>query len=137
MQAFREAILAGAGGDELGAIPLPESYRAAHVRRDEVDMFAGVDSDDKDPRKSLHVADVAVPELAPDEAYIAVMASSINFNTVWTSIFEPLPTFGFLDRLGKESAWGARHALDYHVVGLGRLGRGAPGRLGRAQLEAR
>ena len=30
------------------------------------------------------------------------MASSINFNTVWTSIFEPLPTFGFLDRLAKE-----------------------------------
>ncbi len=36
---------------------------------------------------------------------------------MWTSIFEPLPTFGFLDRLGKESRWGARHALDYHVVG--------------------
>jgi len=46
-----------------------------------------------------------------------VMASAINFNTVWTSIFEPLPTFGFLDRLGKESKWGARHALDHHVVG--------------------
>ena len=45
------------------------------------------------------------------------MASSINFNTVWTSIFEPLSTFGFLDRLGKESFWGQRHALDYHVVG--------------------
>jgi crotonyl-CoA reductase len=63
------------------------------------------------------VEDVAVPELAPDEAYVAVMASSINFNTVWTSIFEPLPTFAFLDRLGKESTWGARHALPYHVVG--------------------
>ena len=45
------------------------------------------------------------------------MASSINFNTVWTSIFEPLSTFGFLDRLGKESVWGARHAQDFHVVG--------------------
>ena len=68
-------------------------------------------SADKDPRKSLHVGDVPTPELAPDEVYVAVMASSINFNTVWTSIFEPLPTFGFLDRLGKESEWGARHAL--------------------------
>jgi crotonyl-CoA reductase len=74
-------------------------------------------SGDKDPRKSLHVGDVPIPELAPDEAYVAVMASSINFNTVWTSIFEPLSTFGFLDRLGKESIWGQRHALDYHVVG--------------------
>ena len=117
MQAFRDAILAGAGGDDLAAIPVPESYRAAHVRRDEVDMFAGVEAADKDPRKSLHVSDVALPELAPDEAYVAVMASAINFNTVWTSIFEPLPTFGFLDRLGRESQWGARHALDHHVVG--------------------
>ena len=45
------------------------------------------------------------------------MASSINFNTVWTLIFEPLPTFGFLDRLGRESIWGARHRQDFHVVG--------------------
>ncbi len=117
MQQIGEAILAGAGGEELAAMALPESYRAAFVRRDEVDMFDGVESADKDPRKSLHVSEVAVPELAPDEAYVAVMASAINFNTVWTSIFEPLPTFGFLDRLGKESVWGARHALPYHVVG--------------------
>jgi crotonyl-CoA reductase len=36
---------------------------------------------------------------------------------VWTSIFEPLPTFGFLERLGRESTWGARHDLPYHIVG--------------------
>src|SRR5664280_1308450 len=117
MQEFLSAIRSGASGDELAAIPIPESYRAAYVSRDEIGMFEGLDSEDKDPRKSLHVSEVAVPELAPDEAYVAVMASSINFNTVWTSIFEPLPTFGFLDRLGKESTWGSRHALDYHVVG--------------------
>ncbi len=117
MQEILDAIQAGASGDDLAALPIPESYRAAFVQRDEAEMFEGVDSGDKDPRKSLHVDDVATPELAPDEAYVAVMASSINFNTVWTSIFEPLPTFGFLDRLGKESRWGARHALPYHVVG--------------------
>src|SRR5579872_2214321 len=117
MRAFLEAIQAGASGDEIAAIPLPESYRGALVRADEQEMFAGLESGDKDPRKSLHVEDVAVPELAPDEAYVAVMASAINFNTVWTSIFEPLPTFGFLARLGKESRWGARHDLPYHVVG--------------------
>jgi crotonyl-CoA reductase len=117
MLPIRDAILAGATGDELAALPLPESYRAAVVLASEQDMFEGIDSDDKDPRKSLHLQEVAVPELAPDEAVIAVMASSINFNTVWTSIFEPLPTFGFLKRLGKESAWGARHDQPFHVVG--------------------
>jgi crotonyl-CoA reductase len=117
MEEIRDAILAGASGEELGALPLPESYRAAFVLREEATMFEGQASEEKDPRKSLHVGEVALPELAPDEAYVAVMAGAINFNTVWTSIFEPLPTFGFLDRLGKESRWGARHALPYHVVG--------------------
>ncbi len=117
MQKILEAVLAGATGSELESLPLPESYRAAFVRREDTAMFEGLDSADKDPRKSLHVGDVPLPEIAPDEAVVAVMASSINFNTVWTSIFEPLPTFGFLDRLGRESVWGARHALPYHIVG--------------------
>jgi crotonyl-CoA reductase len=117
MSDILSAVLEGAPAEELAALPLPDTYRAAVVRRDEVGMFEGMESSDKDPRLSLHVQNVPLPELAPDEAYVAVLASSINFNTVWTSIFEPLPTFGFLDRLGKEGKWGERHALDYHVVG--------------------
>jgi crotonyl-CoA reductase len=117
MQHILEAIQAGASGDDLANLPLPESYRAAFVKRDEADMFEGVESSDKDPTKSLHVDEVPTPELAPDEVYLAVMASSINFNTVWTSIFEPLPTFGFLDRLARESEWAARHAQPFHVIG--------------------
>ena len=117
MHHILEAIEADASGEEIAALEIPESYRAAYVRREDVGMFEGRESWEKDPRESLIVGDVATPELAPDEVYLAVMASSINFNTVWTSIFEPLPTFGFLDRLGRESSWGARHNLDYHVVG--------------------
>ena len=117
MKDFLEAIEAGASSEEIAALPIPESYRAVYVRRQDAAMFEGVDSWDKDPRQSLQIGEVATPPLAPDEVYVAVMASSINFNTVWTSIFEPLSTFGFLDRLGRESEWGARHALDHHVVG--------------------
>jgi len=90
MSEILQAVVDGAPGEELADLPLPESYRAAFVRRDDVAMFDGVDSADKDPRKSLQVGEVPLPELAPDEAYVAVMASAINFNTVWTSIFEPL-----------------------------------------------
>jgi crotonyl-CoA reductase len=117
ISAIRDAILAGAPGDELAALPVPGSYRAAVVRADEQEMFAGVPSAEKDPRRSLHLDEVPLPELAPDEALVAVMASSVNFNTVWTSIFEPVPTFGFLQRLGRESVWGARHDQPFHVVG--------------------
>jgi crotonyl-CoA reductase len=117
MQHILEAILAGAPGPDLAALPIPDHYRGVYVSRDETSMWDGVASKDKDPRKSLHVGDVPTPKLAPDEAYVAVMASSINFNTVWTSIFEPLPTFSFLDRFGRESEWAKRHALDQQVVG--------------------
>ncbi len=112
-----DAIVNGADAEDLANLPLPESYRAAYVRKQDVAMFEGRDSADKDPRESIKVGEVPLPELAPDEVYVAVMASSINFNTVWTSIFEPLPTFGFLERLGRESRWGARHDLDHHIIG--------------------
>ena len=117
MDKILQAIMNGASGEELAAIPLPATYRAAHLRKDEQTMFDGMPSEQKDPRKSIHVGEVPVPELAPDEVIIAVMASSINFNTVWSSIYEPVSTFGSLARLGRESAWAKRHDLDYHVLG--------------------
>ncbi len=117
MQEILDAIEGGASGADIGNLAIPESYRAAHVLKEEQDIWAGVASEAKDPRKSLHIGEVPTPELAPDEAYIAVMASSINFNTVWTSIFEPVSTFGPLARLGRESEWAKRHDRDYQVVG--------------------
>ena len=45
------------------------------------------------------------------------MASAINYNTVWTSIFEPLPTFAFLRRYAKTSEFAAKHDQPFHVVG--------------------
>ncbi|HEY0695297.1 MAG TPA: crotonyl-CoA carboxylase/reductase, partial [Kribbella sp.] len=87
------------------------------VHADDVTMFEGLGTREKDPRKSLHVDDVPTPELGPGEALIAVMASAINYNTVWTSIFEPVSTFTFLQRYGKLSPLTARHDLPYHVVG--------------------
>ena len=117
MSKILDAVRSGASGEELAATEMPKTTRAVFVRRDEQNMFDGMDSRDKDPRRSLHVDEVPLPELAPDEVFVAVMASSINFNSVWTSIFEPMSTFGFLDRLGRHSVLGQRHALDYHVIG--------------------
>jgi crotonyl-CoA reductase len=116
MQEILDAILAEQF-DEVGRLAIPQEYRGVTVHADETEMFAGLPTRDKDPRKSLHVDDVATPELGPGEALIAVMASAINYNTVWTSIFEPLPTFGFLRRYGRLSELAQRHDLPYHVVG--------------------
>ena len=118
MQQILDAVLAGdTTSEEYAALDLPEAYRAVTVHKDDVGMFEGLASRDKDPRRSLHVEDVPLPALGPGEAYVAVMASAINYNTVWTSIFEPVPTFGFLERYGRTSPLAKRHDLPYHVVG--------------------
>ena len=103
--------------DDFAALPLPTSYRAVTLHADETGMFDGMTSKEKDPRRSLHVDDVPVPELGPGEALVAVMASAINYNTVWSSIFEPVPTFAFLSRYGKTSDQAKRHDLPYHILG--------------------
>jgi crotonyl-CoA reductase len=118
MQAIRDAILSGERSPETyAALEIPAKYRAVTVHKEEAEMFAGMASRDKDPRKSLHVEEVAVPELGPGEALVAVMASAINYNTVWTSIFEPVSTFSFLERYGRLSPATRKHDLPYHVVG--------------------
>ncbi|MBM9509333.1 crotonyl-CoA carboxylase/reductase [Actinacidiphila acididurans] len=116
MQKILDAILAGELG-EVGRLPVPEFYRGVTLHADEAAMFDGLAGPDKDPRRSLHLDEVATPEPAAGEVLVAVMASGINHNTVWSSIFEPLPTFGFLSRYGRTSPQAARHDLPYHVLG--------------------
>ncbi|THA64140.1 crotonyl-CoA carboxylase/reductase [Streptomyces sp. A0642] len=102
---------------DFGGIRLPETYRGIVVRKEDTGIFEGMSSVDKDPRKSLHPQDVPTPEPGPGEALVAVMASAINYNTVWSSIFEPLPTFGFLERYARRFPGAARHDQPYHVLG--------------------
>lgn len=115
MDSLTEALLSGAGPDEIGRYELPSEYEAAHLLASDVGMFDGVEN--KDVRKSLHVGRVPMPEIAPDEVVVAVMASSINYNTVWSATFEPVPTFDFLKRYARQGGYAARHDLPHQVVG--------------------
>ncbi|MEU6381065.1 crotonyl-CoA carboxylase/reductase [Streptomyces sp. NPDC046909] len=115
MDSLTEALLSGAGPDEIGRHELPSEYEAAHLLAADVGMFDG--AEDKDVRKSLRVGPVPMPEIAPDEVVVAVMASSINYNTVWSATFEPVPTFDFLKRYARQGGWATRHDLPHQVVG--------------------
>jgi len=117
MKAVLDAVLAAASAQEVAALGVPDSYRGMVVRADEAGMFEGRPTREKDPRESLHLDEVPTPAIAPGEAIVAVMASAINYNTVWTSIFEPVSTFSFLKRYGRLNDYTARHDLPYHVVG--------------------
>jgi crotonyl-CoA reductase len=106
---------AAADIERLVSGELPSAYLAAHLRREDEGIFA--DASDKDVRRSIRVGEIAMPELAPDEALVAVMASAINYNTVWSATFEPISTFRFLERNAGLGSWDARHNLPYHAIG--------------------
>ncbi|HEX4832933.1 MAG TPA: crotonyl-CoA carboxylase/reductase, partial [Trebonia sp.] len=91
---------------DFGALALPESYRAVTVHKDETGMFTGLALRDRDPRLSPHVDEVPVPLPGMGEALVAVMASSVDYNTVWSA---PVATFAFLERYGKVSGLARRH----------------------------
>jgi len=110
-----ETIRGGETGEELAERALPEEHLAAHLRVEDVEAVRA--ATDKDVRRSIHVGPVPVPEPAPDEVLIAVMASAINYNTVWSALFEPVPTFRFLERLAEQGGWAARHNQPFHAIG--------------------
>ena len=116
---IRDAILASAESLAGSAgLPVPDHYRGIMVHADEADMFAGLPTRDKDPRKSPAPAGGAdARSWGPGEALIAVMASAINYNTVWTSIFEPVSTFELPARYARSSELARKHDQPYHVVG--------------------
>jgi len=114
-QSMSEAVLAGASPDELASISLPTEYLAAHLRVEDEKSLENLE--DKDVRRTLRVGPVPMPELAPDEVLIAVMASSVNYNTVWSATFEPVSTFRFLHNYGREGGWASRHDQPFHALG--------------------
>jgi crotonyl-CoA reductase len=114
--AFVETLETANSG-EIATLPAPDHYRAAVLRREEQTMFDGAPADERDPAKSIHVEQVRTPDPGPGEVLVAVMASSINYNTVWSALFLPMPTFAFLDRYARTGGAAARHSLPYHVIG--------------------
>ncbi|MGH9278862.1 MAG: crotonyl-CoA carboxylase/reductase [Acidimicrobiales bacterium] len=104
LEELRAALAGGATGSalasELAGLPLPDTFRAVVVRQPE-----------EDPADALRVEDVPVPPIAPDEVLLAVMASGLNYTTVWAALGWPVPTSRFLQRLGPP------HDQPYHVVG--------------------
>lgn len=115
-----EATIGEASPEAILAAEVPSSYKAAYVEKDDAVKLWSQPEETRpraDIRETLKLGEVPMPELAPDEVLIAVMASALNYNTIWSARFEPIPGFVFLDHLAKSGGWNARHDRDYHVLG--------------------
>jgi crotonyl-CoA reductase len=116
---LKEAVLGEATPEEIAGCRPPKWTIALCLRREEESMFDGYADSDIDIRRSLHVDQVDLPDIAPDEVLIATMASAINYNTVWSAMFRPISTFRFLEQLDRQEpdGRGPRHAIDRHILG--------------------
>ena len=110
-----DAIAAGDVGPQLADLALPDTQLAAHLRIEDAEAARSTPVDDV--RETIRVGELPIPEIAPDEVLVAVMASAINYNTVWSALFQPVSTFSFLDRFAEQGGWAARHRQPYHIVG--------------------
>jgi crotonyl-CoA reductase len=110
-----EAVVDRSSTEEILGAEVPATYRAAYLDRADAERLAG--EPEKNVRETLKVGEVPMPEIAPDEALVAVMAGAMNYNTIWSARFEPIPTFRFLDQLAATGGWNRRHSQDKHVIG--------------------
>ncbi|MDJ0380472.1 crotonyl-CoA carboxylase/reductase, partial [Streptomyces sp. G-G2] len=63
MQDIVNAVVSGeAVREDFAALALPEAYRAVTLHKSETDLFSGLATRDKDPRASIHLDEVPVPE---------------------------------------------------------------------------
>ena len=114
---IRTAILTGEL-DALADLPVPDTYRGTGgARRRGRHVRGHRQRATRTRARACTCRRCRRPSVGPGEALVAVMASAINYNTVWTSIFEPVSTFEFLKRYGKSSSLAAKHDQPYHVVG--------------------
>lgn len=118
MQDIVEAIEApNALPRDYAGLSVPDHYLGVTLHRDDADMFAGMATAEKDPAKPMRLRPVQTPQPGPDEVLVAVMASGINYNTVWSAMFEPVPNFAFLRRYAAAVPSAAHHDQDHHVLG--------------------
>ncbi len=106
-----------ANGEDIAAVELPEFHRAAVLLRSERAMFEGIPLRERDAAKSIQVRDVPTPTPEAGEVLVAVLASAVNYNTVWSALASPVSTFALLERYGREGGPAARHDREYHAIG--------------------
>ena len=103
--------------EDFAALEIPEAHKAAVLLRDEREMFDGIPAQNRDTTKSIHLTEVPSPEPEVGEVLIAVMASAINYNTVWSALATPVSTFALLERYARTGGSAARHDRSYHTIG--------------------
>ncbi len=107
----------GARADDFANAPLPEAMWAVTLHQEDEERVKRMPRSEKDPASNVYYEQVPLPPLQQGEVLVAVMASGINHNTVWSALFEPLSNFSYLAEFARLHPLNAHHLKPYLVVG--------------------
>ncbi|HNH09142.1 MAG TPA: alcohol dehydrogenase catalytic domain-containing protein, partial [Leptospiraceae bacterium] len=62
-----------------------------------------------EPTNAFQVEQIDIPELAPDEVLVGVMAAGVNYNNVWAALGYPVDVIGARMKKGEKE--------DFHIGG--------------------
>ncbi len=97
--------------------PIPEAMRALVLLREDEQRMRSLPEEKLHGFATLHYRDIPVPRPGVGEVLVAVMAASLNYNTLWSARHEPMSPFRYLGQFAQLEAGNERHNIDYQVIG--------------------
>lgn len=97
--------------------PIPAYMNAIVIRREDEKTLQKILEVNKRMDAAIHFQEVPVPEPSFGEVLIAVMAASLNYNTLWSLRHEPVSPFRYLGQFAQLEPGNERHNLDYQIIG--------------------
>ena len=92
--------------------------KAVVLHKEDDIQFTKTTDDEVPLEQAFHLRDnVPVPQPGDDEVLVKVMASALNYNTLWALSRRPVSTFDRLGRFAKLVPDAARHNLNYQIIG--------------------
>lgn len=97
--------------------PASGMMMALTVREEDEARVRATPPEQRKPSMSLRLEQVAIPEPGPGEVLIAVMAAGINYNNVWSALFEPASPFRYIKHFASLRQRNRSHLQPFAILG--------------------
>lgn len=107
----------GLSTKDYANLPIPSMMSALTLQVEDEKYAQSIDPALRRPSQFLHYSQVPTPMPQVGEVLVAVMAAGINYNNVWSSIFQPGSPFQYLRQYAGLRQSNRRHLQPFMVLG--------------------
>ncbi|EHA1743118.1 crotonyl-CoA carboxylase/reductase [Salmonella enterica subsp. enterica serovar Infantis] len=107
----------GLSTEDYANMPIPETMSALTLQADDEAIAGSIAPGLRKPSQFLHYRQVLTPEPQAGEVLVAVMAAGINYNNVWSSVYQPGSPFMYLRQYAALHRRNRRHLQPFMILG--------------------